>query len=82
MFGKEEETGKRILAVDSHGTEIELREFIQLFDEQGFEVEGRTLLRTPGGRKVEPVRGKEGQFVVEGSGEALRQLKVTMPASE
>ena len=79
MLGKEQETGKRILTLDARGTEVELRELIQLLDEQGFEIEGRTVLRTPGGRRVEPVRGEEGQFVVEGSGEGLNQVKVTMP---
>jgi hypothetical protein len=79
MFVKEEETGKKILVVDSEGTEVELREFEQLLDEQGFEVEGRTVLRTPGGRLAEPVRGEEGTFVVEGSGEVLCQVKITMP---
>jgi hypothetical protein len=79
MFGKEEETGKRILTVDESGTEVELHEFIQLLDEQGFEIEGRTVLRTPGGLRAERVRGEEGQFVVEGSGEVLTQVKVTMP---
>lgn len=82
MFGKEEETGKRILAADSHGVEVELREFVPLLDEQGFEVAGRPILRTSGGRRAEPVHGEEGKFIVEGSGEVLRQVEVIIPVLE
>jgi hypothetical protein len=79
MIGKEEETGKKVLVVDSKGTELELSEYLQVLDELGFEIEGSTVLRMPGGRRVDPVRGEEGTFVAEGSGEVLRQVKVTMP---
>ncbi|MDA8164262.1 MAG: hypothetical protein M0017_04435, partial [Desulfobacteraceae bacterium] len=79
MFGKEEETGRKILVVDSKGNEVELTEYLQLLDEQGFEIEGTTVLRLPGGRRVDPVREEEGAFVAEGSGEVLRQVKVTVP---
>jgi hypothetical protein len=76
MLKREEETGKTIKVTDQQGVEFELIEFIELLDEEGFEIEGRSLFRTPGGFEARPIAGKDGKFVVEGSGKILTRAAI------
>jgi hypothetical protein len=77
MVRREQETGKRVTVIGQRGTEFELIEFIELLNEEGFEVEGRTVLRTPGGLEAVPKEGEEGKFVVEGTGGILTLVRIT-----
>jgi hypothetical protein len=79
MLKREQETGTRIRVTDQQGVEFTLIEFIELLDEEGFEIEGRTLLRTPGGFEARPIAGEEGRFVVEGSGKILARVGIPQP---
>jgi hypothetical protein len=81
MLKREQETGKTIKVTDQQGVEFALIEFIELLDEEGFEIEGRSLFRTPGGFEAKPVLREDGKFVVEGSGKILTQVGMSEEVS-
>jgi len=71
MLKKDEETGKKVRVVDHNGVEFDLTEFREILEEQDDEIEGRTFLVTPGGLEVDQVRGEEGSYIIQGTGEVL-----------
>jgi hypothetical protein len=79
MQKREQETGRKVIVIGQRNTEFELTEYIELLDEEGFEVEGRNILRTPGGHEVMPVPGDEGKFVVEGTGGVFTLVRIAEP---
>jgi hypothetical protein len=79
MLKREQETGRIIKVTDQQGVEFSLVEFIELLDEEGFEIEGRSLFRTPGGFEARLIPGEEGKFVVEGSGKILTLVEMIQP---